>query len=145
ALETGMLRRKARVKFERADAMYFTREALEQSTGETVSRYRAARFAGFPVVGDFCCGAGGDTLALAAGHEVVAVDSDPLRLAMAEQNLAAYGARGRVTLLQGDLLGLSLPDVAAAFLDPDRRAGGRRHVALRDYRPSPEAVRARLP
>jgi SAM-dependent methyltransferase len=145
ALETALLRIRARAKFQRADVTYFTREALEQATGETVSRYRAARFARFPVVGDFCCGVGGDTLALAAGRSVVAVDRDPLRLAMAEQNLAAYGLHDRVTFLCGDLLTLALPDVPAVFLDPDRRPGGRRRVAVREYEPALDALRARLP
>jgi SAM-dependent methyltransferase len=145
ALETAALRAKARAKFTRADAMYFTREALGQATGEAVARYRAGRFAGFPLVGDFCCGLGGDTVALAEQAPVVAVDADPLRLALAAANAAAYGVRERVTFCSGDLLAMPLPDVPAAFLDPDRRAGGRRHVAPRHYRPPPDAVRARLP
>ena len=32
------------------------------TSGEAVSRYRTARFAPYPVVGDFCCGVGGDTI-----------------------------------------------------------------------------------
>ncbi|HEY1379671.1 MAG TPA: hypothetical protein VGF55_22905 [Gemmataceae bacterium] len=145
AVETVILRAKARAKFTHADAMYFTREALEQSSGETVSRYRAERFAGDPAVGDFCCGVGGDAIALAGVARVAAIDADPLRLAMAGENLAAYGVRDRVTLLAGDLLDVPLPPVPAAFFDPDRRSGGRRHVAIRDYQPPLDAVRARLP
>ncbi|MGH2523686.1 MAG: SAM-dependent methyltransferase, partial [Anaerolineales bacterium] len=41
ALETTLWRARARRKFTRADAMYFTREALEQASGEGLSRYRA--------------------------------------------------------------------------------------------------------
>src|SRR5204862_124898 len=59
ALETALLRQRARAKFSHADAMYFTREALEQASGEAVSRYRAERFVPFGRVGDFCCGIGG--------------------------------------------------------------------------------------
>jgi len=81
ALETVLLRHKARSKFSRADAMYFTREALEQASGEEIARYRAGRFAAFGRVGDFCCGIGGDTIGLSERAEVVAVDADPLRLA----------------------------------------------------------------
>jgi hypothetical protein len=145
ALETAILRRKARAKFARADAMFFTREALEQASREVVAGYRAERFARFAAVGDYCCGVGGDTVALAGRGPVVAVDRDPLRLAMAAANLEAYGLRERVTFLQGDLLEMPLPDVPAAFVDPDRRAGGRRHIAPRDYQPPLDTLRARLP
>jgi hypothetical protein len=145
ALETALLRQRARAKFARAGQMYFTREALEQSSGEVVSRHRAGRFAGFGVVGDFCCGLGGDTVALAARGEVVAVDADPLRLALAGANLCAYGLRGRATLLGGDVVAMPLPDVPAAFVDPDRRPGGRRRLSVRECRPPLDAVRARLP
>src|SRR5687768_12083023 len=47
ALETALLRLKARDKFPAADRMYFTREALEQATSQPVARHRAKRFAGF--------------------------------------------------------------------------------------------------
>ncbi|HET6574492.1 MAG TPA: class I SAM-dependent methyltransferase [Fimbriiglobus sp.] len=92
ALDTVMLREKARAKFARADEMVFTREALEMASAEPVARYRAERFAPFGTVADLCCGIGGDAIGLAsAGVSVVAVDRDPLRVRMAEANLAAYG------------------------------------------------------
>src|SRR5688572_10809482 len=56
AVETALLRQKAKAKFTRADQMYFTRAALEQSSGETISAYRARRFDGFERIGDWCCG-----------------------------------------------------------------------------------------
>jgi hypothetical protein len=140
ALETALLRHKARGKFTRADQMYFTREALEQSSGEVVARYRAGRFAAYGAVGDFCCGIGGDTLALAAAARVVAVDADPLRLAMAEQNAAAYGVRERVAWSEADLRTLPLPDVGAIFFDPSRRTGGRRRLSMSDYEPPLDIV-----
>src|SRR5205823_8940075 len=117
ALETVLLRRRAAARFSRADAMYFTREALEQTSGETVARHRAGRFAGLGRVGDFCCGIGGDSIGLAERGEVTAVDLDPLRLAMAAENLAAYGRRDRVTFLRGDLLAMPPPPVGAIFFD----------------------------
>src|SRR5947209_4506430 len=55
AVETALLRRRARDKFARAGALYFTRAALEQASGEAVARHRARRFAGLGRVGDFCC------------------------------------------------------------------------------------------
>lgn len=41
AMETVLLRRKAASKFSRAQQMYFTREALEQSSSEMISTHRA--------------------------------------------------------------------------------------------------------
>ena len=145
ALETVLLRHRARSKFSRAGAMYFTREALEQASGEEIARYRAGRFAPFDRVGDFCCGIGGDAIGLSERAEVTAVDADPLRLAMAAENLAAYSRRRRVAFVHGDLLQLPLPDVAAAFFDPGRRPGGRRRLAVGDYEPPLDVVRNWLP
>ncbi|MGL6097566.1 MAG: class I SAM-dependent methyltransferase [Fimbriiglobus sp.] len=144
ALDTVMLRERARGKFARAATMIFDREALEMSSGEAVAVHRAGRFAGFPTVADLCCGIGGDAIGLAlAGRAVTCVDRDPVRLRMAEANLAAYGFRG--TFLTRDVLADPLPDVTAAFVDPGRRPGGRRVLAVSDYEPSLDAVLARLP
>lgn len=138
ALDTTLLRARARRKFSRASGMYFTREALEQATIETVGKYHARRFAGAACVADLGCGVGGDTLHLAATHEVTAVDRDELRLIMARENLAAYEAQAR--LVRADLtspgflraLGLKR---SAIFCDPSRREAGRRTFNIRDYSP----------
>lgn len=145
ALETALLRRKAAGKFSRADRMYFTREALEQSSGETVSTYRAQRFAGVSHVADLCCGVGGDLIGLAGVTRVSGVDADPVRLAMAAENARVYESADRVTLIEGDVLSVPLPDDEAAFCDPDRRAAGRRHLRLTEYAPPVGAVRDRFP
>ncbi len=141
ALETAILRVSARAKFTRAGQMYFAREALEQASGETISRYRAERFAGSGSVADLGCGLGGDTLGLAGHGAVVAVDVDPLRLALAEQNLAAYGYREQVTFIQDDVTQMQLPRVEAFFFDPARRTGGRRRFSVHDYQPPLSIVR----
>jgi len=145
AVETALLRRKAADKFSRADRMYFTREALEQSSGEAVSRYRAQRFGRFEHVADLCCGVGGDLIGLSEAVRVTAVDADPLRLAMAAENLRAYDRADRVTFVEGDVLTVPLPGIEAAFCDPDRRADGKRHVRPHHYSPSLDALRARFP
>lgn len=145
ALGTAMLRRKAAGKFTRADRMYFTREALEQSSGEVIATYRAQRFAGYRRVGDLCCGIGGDAIGLSSVIGVLAADIDPLRLAMAEENLRAYERWERAIFICADVLKIPLADLDAAFLDPDRRSDGRRHLRIRDYAPSLDAIRARLP
>lgn len=136
ALETAILRAKAAVKFSRTAAMYFTREALEQASGERISRYRAARYAGYGQVADLGCGIGGDSLGLASvGVAVTGVDQDELRLAMASENLAAYGLRESATWFSADLTTLPRPGAEAFFFDPARRAGGRRKFSVRDYAP----------
>jgi hypothetical protein len=145
AVETVLLRVKAAGKFTRADRMYFTREALEQSSGEVISGYRARRFEPYQKVGDFCCGIGGDVIGLAGVSQITAVDADPLRLAMAEENLRVYERRDRAGFLNGDLLTTPLPDLRAAFFDPDRRADGRRHIRIREYEPPVAAVMQRFP
>jgi SAM-dependent methyltransferase len=145
AIETALLRLKARDKFAAADRMYFTREALEQATSEPVARHRAERFAGFGRVADLCCGIGGDALALAAaGLTVDAVDSDPLRVLMVEANAVALGVADRVRCHVGDALTVPLPEAKAAFADPSRRADGRRYLDPEDYTPPLSALRARF-
>ncbi len=145
ALETVILRRKARAKFVRAEQMYFVREALEQASGETIARYRAERFAAFSSFADLGCGLGGDALALAAHGTLAAVDTDPLRLALARENLAAYGVRDRATFICDDVMRMQLPRVDAFFFDPARRAEGRRKFSIRDYTPPLSIVHEWLP
>ena len=147
-LETALLRQKATAKFSRANQMYFTREALEQASGEVVATYRARRFAraGAAWVADLGCGIGGDALALAAHAQVVGIDEDLLRLAMARQNMAAYGHGTRFHPLQADLTRLAPLPVDAFFFDPARRdERGRRLYAVHDYRPPLDLIDRWLP
>ena len=139
---TLQLRQKAAAKFSRADAMFFTRSALEQASAESVSRHRARRFAARACrhVLDLCCGIGGDALALAESAAVTGVDLDPTRLLMAQANLQAYGLTN-FTPLQADVLHLSPAEFAhagvdAIFIDPARRdANGRRIFNPEQYSP----------
>jgi SAM-dependent methyltransferase len=142
-LELALLRQLASVKFSRADQMFFTRSALEQATAEVVSRYRARRFAnlGAVQVADLGCGIGGDALALAAHAEVTGVDWDPLRLAMAQENVRIYGHGESFHPLQADLLELTPLPVQAAFFDPSRRDDrGRRFFSLNQYQPPVKVI-----
>ena len=97
ALAQQELRLLARAKFSRAMDMFFTRAGLEQASAEVTARYRSARYSGAGLVADLCCGIGGDLVALAAGREVLAVDSQPLHLRMARANAEAYGVAAGVT------------------------------------------------
>jgi hypothetical protein len=124
--------------------MFFTREALEMASAEPVARYRAERFAPFGTVADLCCGIGGDAIGLAsASLAVVAVDRVPLRVRMAEANLAAYGLGGRFVC--ADALAADLADCVAAFADPGRRRDGRRTLSLHESEPPVPAVVGRFP
>lgn len=145
ALETVLLRQRAVARFSRADRMYFTRAGLEQASSETVSSYRAGRFAGFSAVADLCCGIGGDTIALAAHAKVLAIDCDSFRLALARENVAAYERGQRVSFLEADVRAVDFPSVEAAFCDPARRSEGRRHVSMRSCQPPLPALLARMP
>jgi hypothetical protein len=148
AYEIALLRARAAAKFSQASELYFTREALEQASGEVIAAHRAQRYQPYTAAADLCCGAGGDTLALARVAPVVAVDRDPLRLAMAAANACACGLAGRAAFVQADLEQTPPPDAEAIFFDPARRQGGRRVFALEAYRP-PVALarswRARTP
>jgi len=135
AYEIAVLRRRAAAKFANAAAMYFTREALEQASGEMIAAHRARRYRGYRDVADLACGVGGDTLALARVARVLAVDRDPLRLAMAAANAHANRLAERISFVAADLEQKPPPDTAAIFFDPARRSNGRRVFALADYQP----------
>ncbi|GAB4422154.1 MAG: methyltransferase domain-containing protein [Anaerolineae bacterium] len=145
ALTLARLRQRASGKFSRAEAMFFTPDALEQASGEVISTWRARRFAegGYARIADLGCGIGGDTLALAAipGATVIGLDRDPVRLRLARANLRAYGRSA--DFLCADLRDpLPLADVPAAFFDPARRDEGRRIFSVRDYLPPLDIIRS---
>jgi SAM-dependent methyltransferase len=132
ALTQQRLRITARAKFSRADDMLFTRDGLEQASSELTAAHSARRFAGLGLVADLCCGIGGNLTALAATvRRVVGVDTDLDALRFGGHNLAAYGATADVALVRSDVraLGYGGPRdgrLAGVFIDPARRAGGRR-------------------
>lgn len=142
-LETAVLREKAKVKFSRAEEMFFTRPGLEQSTSEPISTYRTQRFvkAGSQTVTDLCCGIGGDALAFAQHLHVVGVDQDKTRLAMARLNVSVYGNGNRFFPVIGDVTQRQVRRADALFLDSARRdEQGKRIFRLADYQPPPLAV-----
>jgi SAM-dependent methyltransferase len=129
ALTQQSLRMAGRAKFSRAESMLFTRDGLEQASSELTAGHCARRFAGQRLVADLCCGIGGNTAALAGvAGEVLAVDADLDTLLCARHNARVSGADGAVTVLCADVRGLKLggSGLTGAFIDPARRAGGRR-------------------
>lgn len=123
ALAQHELRMRAEPKFSRAGDMFFTRAGLEQASAELVARHRARRFPDAEQVADLCCGIGGDLIALAASHSVLAVDHDRLHLRMAWANAEAYGVANRVSTVLADVRDADLTGVRAVFIDPARRTG----------------------
>jgi SAM-dependent methyltransferase len=117
------LRHRARAKFgELADSMYFTPDGLEQSTRLRVAEHRAARVAAAQPssVLDVGCGIGGDLIAFSrAGLTAAGIDRDPLRVAVAEANLAALGLGGAVQV--ADVEALDVSGFGVVFADPARR------------------------
>ncbi|ORT48505.1 SAM-dependent methyltransferase [Frankia sp. KB5] len=157
AFTQAELRRRAMVKFARADRMFFTRAGLEQASSQAAAEHRAARFAGLCRLVDLCTGIGGDALALARGREIMLVDRDPVHLRMAALNVAVHAVEGTTVLPTTVLPTTVLPTTApptgstvptgcletrlsdvrevdlsgcdAVFVDPARRAGDRRLVS----------------
>ncbi|WP_438829175.1 THUMP-like domain-containing protein [Streptomyces adonidis] len=128
ALGQERLRQRAVAKFGAEDAgrMFFTPNGVEQSTRASVAAYRAGRFRelGVTSVADLCCGIGGDAIALArAGIRVLAVDRDPLTVAVARANAEALGIGELVEVREADVADVDTSAYDALFVDPGRRGG----------------------
>jgi THUMP domain-like/RNA cap guanine-N2 methyltransferase len=121
------LRRAAAAKFSRAADMLFTRAGYEQSSAQTVARYRAARLGDASRLADLCCGIGGDLIALAGAGAgaatVLAVDRDETHVRLALHNAAVYGGADKVRAVVADVRDVSLAGIDAIFIDPARRSG----------------------
>ncbi len=137
ALTQVELRRRAEPKLGPSAArMYFTPDGLEQATRLSVARHRAGRLTAFDTrtFVDLGCGIGGDLIAAAeAGITCVGVDLDPVRVAVAEANLAALGLAGAVSVADATRIDTSPFDVA--FADPARRTGAGRTFHVDDWTP----------
>jgi SAM-dependent methyltransferase len=146
AVTQNHLRGKATSKFGvDAARMYFTHDALEQSTRMPVATHRAARLAttGVPGVVDLGCGIGGDLVALArAGLRVRGVELDPVRAAIASANLRALELDGEVVCADARSVAIGSDEVA--FVDPARRDGRGRTFSTSDLQPPWDWVRQLL-
>jgi len=136
ALRLAQGRRRGAAKFARAASMWFDPTGLEQATAEPVARHKAHRFEGQAVVVDLCSGVGGDTIALAGGSDVLAVDLDAGMGRRALWNAGVYGVWDRVAAVRARAESFPVPTDAWVHIDPDRRAGrGARARDLDGYRP----------
>ncbi|ORX15106.1 MULTISPECIES: THUMP-like domain-containing protein [Mycolicibacterium] len=132
-VETVQLRRRAAAKFDDPSDWLFTDEALQQATAAPVAAHRAARLRGARVH-DATCSIGSELVALRdTAEQLVGSDIDPVRLAMAANNV------GGVDLCRADALRPITRD-AVVILDPARRQGGRRRFDPRAYTPALDAV-----
>ncbi|MFD8000226.1 class I SAM-dependent methyltransferase [Streptomyces mirabilis] len=140
ALGQARLRQRAAAKFgaEDAERMYFTPNGVEQSTRTTVATHRARRLRSLGVrsVADLCSGIGGDAIALArAGIRVLAVDHDPLTVAVARANAEALGLADLIEVREADVTEVDTQAYDAVFVDPARRGGRGRIFDPEAYSP----------
>ena len=137
AVTQNHLRGKAAAKFgPDAARLYFTHDALEQSTRMSVATHRADRLAatGATSVVDLGCGIGGDLIALArAGLAVRGVELDPVRARVAAANLEALGLDGEIVC--GDAQETVIGADEVAFVDPARRDARGRTFSTADLQP----------
>lgn len=134
ALEQARLRARAVAKHPDGASLWWTAEALEQSTPRPVAVHHATRFAGVSRVLDLGCSVGGDLLALSEVAPVVGVDLDLARLLLARENVPS------VPLVCADVTTLEVR--GAVFADPARRFGGRRGFDPESWSPPLSTVLA---
>ncbi|WP_323183307.1 SAM-dependent methyltransferase [Streptomyces sp. NBC_00038] len=140
ALGQARLRQRAAAKFGAKDAerMFFTPNGVEQSTRTTVAAHRAERLRALGVrsVADLCSGIGGDAIALARAEiRVLAVDRDPLTVAVARANADALGLDGLIEVREADVTEVDVSAYEAVFVDPARRGGRGRIFDPEAYSP----------
>jgi hypothetical protein len=140
------LRERAREKFSLADSMYFTKKGLEQATDEVLANYKAARFPAEPCF-DYCCGIGGDLLALGRRYSAGGLDRDGIVVFLANENSAVHALTSNQCMAYwADMFAefpISLPSLPW-HCDPDRRVDGRRTTQIEQFEPSLEDLDAQL-
>ncbi len=135
------LRERAMGRFERAEEMFFTREALEQASHPAIARYRASKFTAGQWVVDLTCSIGSDLIALAERGPTLGIDIDEERLEYAQSNLAACGLSAHLS--KKDCLSFDWEfDLAVA--DPSRRSDGKRVTRISEYSPDPTLLAERM-
>ncbi|MCU1589686.1 MAG: methyltransferase, partial [Frankiales bacterium] len=134
-------KQRARSKHPAGHRLWWTAEALEQASSYDVAAHRAQRFAGAGRVLDLGCSVGGDLLELAVVAPAIGVDLDETRLLLAGEN--ARELDRSVQLVRADIT--RFDPSGQVFVDPARRAGGRRVFDPRAYTPRLDHVLGWLP
>lgn len=138
ALTQSRLRLKAHEKFaDFADGMMFTAAGLEQATRLQIGGHHAARLrrAGARHVVDLGCGIGADSLTFAGlGLGVTAIERDHETAEAAAFNLRAFP---EARVIEADAFALDLSELGAdaLWLDPARRANGKRLTDPEEWQP----------
>jgi hypothetical protein len=152
-VEQAILRRRARDKFSLADRLFFTAVGLEQATDEATARYKAACFRDAGHVIDFCCGIGGDLLALGWCGSAVGIDRDEVTVIRAAANCRvmrtlvgdAFQASVEQATVEAAMPQLSrAAECRAWHIDPDRRPAGRRTTRVELHEPGLDVLNAML-
>ncbi len=146
-VEQTELRRRATAKFADAAArMFFLPVLLEQATDRWIGRYKAARFqtaAPGALIHDYCCGLGGDLIAIAQNNPCRAWDQSPLACLFASANLQATcetSAAQRTSVHQSNVEQLTPAPNEPWHVDPDRRVTGRRSTTIEQHAPGLEII-----
>ncbi|WP_182864848.1 hypothetical protein [Stieleria mannarensis] len=139
------LQSKARAKL--GDGIWWcTERSLRQATPASVADLKA-RWMHCTTVVDGCCGLGADTLAIAkacgsSNRPITAVDTDPMMVAMATENLRLNlgSIPAKLDVRCDDVATFAIPGDATVHLDPDRRNDAGRKVRPEDYSPPWDVV-----
>ena len=158
ALAIDLLRARAKAadKFPPpSDSIIADPAGVEQATARRVAEHKARelRARGITRVLDVGCGVGGDAVGLTAqGLEVLALDRDPTRAAMAGHNAGCASnhadAEDLLAKCNGNapgnprLTGWAPSPTTALHLDPARRNHAGRTRRLADHEPDPDTIRA---
>ena len=121
------LRHQARKKFgAQAARLFFSSTHLQQASPPSVARHIANHYANMPQVVDLGCGLGSDSIALAQeGAHVLAVDLDPVALALTQANARTTQLSPRIHPLLADVTQPAWGQLPA-WADPGRRQAERR-------------------
>jgi SAM-dependent methyltransferase len=134
-LTTLKLRQKAVDKFPNfAHRLLFTEDSLQQASDFHIRRYRAQSLTPRSVL-DVCCSIGSDALAFAqAGHTVLGLDIDLVRIEIARYNASVMGLNAQFEV--ADVTQPIPDDYDLIFYDPARRtADGNRIFNIEQYIP----------
>jgi hypothetical protein len=125
---------KIAAKFDDPTRWLWTRELLEQASGQRIAEFTASLFPATPSVVDMCAGGGSDAVALANENKLeLGVDITSASAAIARANLALHGSDLPVVVSAAEEW--TLPPGCGVNVDPDRRDEGRRTTHLESYSP----------
>jgi hypothetical protein len=140
-----ILRVKAEKKFgELAAKMFFTDLSLQQSTDRWIAAYKAARFVMDKETIDYCCGIGGDLMALANHAKTTGWDRAPEIALFAEANLHAAKLSETGSVSVGAVEDHPPSANVQWHLDPDRRTDGRRSIHMEWHSPDEATIKTWL-